>query len=156
VRPPRSKQPNPFARQPAILVHVMQGTYQRSASTAAPWTYWNKRNQSAFAELKYDLGHDWSVKGVYTFNRIQYKAKLLYADGTPDPVTGLWITGVTGLYPPTTSRTYSMPMRPAHSGCSAASMMSLLAPPMADRAGANMKASRIPSSTIPWSTGLAR
>ncbi|WP_260926228.1 TonB-dependent siderophore receptor [Novosphingobium sp. 9] len=76
-----------------------QISYKRSASTAAPWTYWNTRNQSAFAELKYNLGNDWSVKGTYTFNRIQYKSKLLYAYGYPDPDTGLGISGMTGIYP---------------------------------------------------------
>lgn len=73
--------------------------YRRSASTAAPWTYWNTRNQSAFGELRYDLGADWSVKGVYTFNDISYKAKLLYAYGYPDRETGLGLIGSSGLYP---------------------------------------------------------
>jgi outer membrane receptor for ferric coprogen and ferric-rhodotorulic acid len=90
---------NIWGALPLVYSDGSQIAYKRSASTAAPWTYWNTRNQSAFAELKYDLGHDWSVKGVYTFNRIQYKAKLLYADGTPDPEIGLGIQGVTGLYP---------------------------------------------------------
>jgi outer membrane receptor for ferric coprogen and ferric-rhodotorulic acid len=73
--------------------------YPRSASTSAPWTYWNTRNQSAFGELRYDLGGGWSVKGVYTFNHIQYKAKLLYAYGYPDRATGLGLIGSSGLYP---------------------------------------------------------
>jgi outer membrane receptor for ferric coprogen and ferric-rhodotorulic acid len=90
---------NIWGALPLVYSDGSQISYRRSASTAAPWTYWNTRNQSAFAELRYDLGEDWSVKGVYTFNRIAYKAKLLYADGTPDPVTGLGIQGVTGLYP---------------------------------------------------------
>jgi outer membrane receptor for ferric coprogen and ferric-rhodotorulic acid len=73
--------------------------YRRSASTSAPWTYWNTRNQSAFGEIRYDLGSDWSIKGVYTFNRIQYKAKLLYAYGYPDRDTGLGLEGSSGIYP---------------------------------------------------------
>lgn len=73
--------------------------YPRSASTSAPWTYWNTRNQSAFGELKYDLGHDWKLKGVYTYNRTQYDAKLLYAYPYADQTTGLGLTGFSGRYP---------------------------------------------------------
>jgi outer-membrane receptor for ferric coprogen and ferric-rhodotorulic acid len=74
-------------------------SYPRSATTAAPWTYWNTRNQSAFGELTYDLGHGWSVKGVYTWNRTQYDAKLLYAYPYADQTTGLGLTGYSGIYP---------------------------------------------------------
>jgi outer membrane receptor for ferric coprogen and ferric-rhodotorulic acid len=89
---------NIWGALPLVYADGGQIDYPRSASTAAPWTYWNTRNQSAFGELRYDLGGDWSVKGVYTFNRIQYRAKLLYADGTPDRETGLGITGSSGRY----------------------------------------------------------
>lgn len=78
-----------------------QITYERSTSTGAPWTYWNTRNQNAFAELHYDLGHDWSAKGVYTYNNIHYQAKLLYAYGYPDRDTGLGVTASSGIYPTT-------------------------------------------------------
>ncbi len=74
-------------------------SYPRSATTSAPWTYWNTRNQSAFGELKYDLGHDWKLKGVYTYNRTQYDAKLLYAYPYADQTTGLGLTGFSGRYP---------------------------------------------------------
>ena len=87
------------AALPLSYADGSQISYPRSASTSAPWTYWNTRNQSAFAELHYDLGQGWSVKGVYTFNDISYKAKLLYAYGYPDPETGLGLTGSSGLYP---------------------------------------------------------
>lgn len=74
-------------------------SFPRSASTAAPWTYWNTLNQSAFGELTYDLGHDWKAKGVYTWNRTQYQSRLLYAYPYADQTTGLGMTGFSGLYP---------------------------------------------------------
>lgn len=73
--------------------------YRRSASTAAPWTYADVVNQSAFGELAYRIGGDWSVRGVFTYNDVDSKAKRLYAGGTPDPVTGLGVTASSGLYP---------------------------------------------------------
>lgn len=73
--------------------------YARSASTAAPWTYANVLNQSAFGELAYRLGGDWSLRGVFTYNDQKTNALRLYASGTPDPDTGLGVTGASGLYP---------------------------------------------------------
>ena len=91
---------------PLSYADASQISYPRSASTAAPWTYWNTRNQNAFAEVRDDLGGDWSIKGVYTFNRIQYDAKLLYAYGYPDPATGEDVAGIAGLYPATYNQNF--------------------------------------------------
>lgn len=79
--------------------------YPRSASTSAPWTYANVVNQSAFGELIYQIGSDWSVRGVFTYNDVDSHALRLYAHGTPDPDTGLGVTGNSGLYP-TRNRQY--------------------------------------------------
>lgn len=76
-----------------------QITYPRSASTSAPWTYWNVRDQTAFGELAYGFDNGWSLKGVFTYRRFQEHAKLLYAVGYPDRDTGLGIVGTSGIYP---------------------------------------------------------
>jgi outer membrane receptor for ferric coprogen and ferric-rhodotorulic acid len=73
--------------------------YSRSASTAADWTYWNTLDQTAFAELAYDLGSGWKAKAVATYRRLSYEAKLLYAFGYPDKATGLGLGGMAGIYP---------------------------------------------------------
>jgi outer-membrane receptor for ferric coprogen and ferric-rhodotorulic acid len=86
---------------PLSNANAQQISYPVSASTAAPWTYWNTLSQSAFGELKYDLGHDWTVKGVYTHNETKYQSALLYASGYADPDTGLGVTGIAGQYPST-------------------------------------------------------
>ncbi|TGX50297.1 TonB-dependent siderophore receptor [Sphingomonas gei] len=70
-----------------------------SASTSADWTYWNVNDQSAFAEIGYQLGGGWSVKGVFTYKRFEENAKLLYAFGYPDKATGLGVEGSSGIYP---------------------------------------------------------
>jgi outer membrane receptor for ferric coprogen and ferric-rhodotorulic acid len=73
--------------------------YPRSASTSAPWTYWDIRDQTTFAELNYAFDSGWSAKGVATYRQFQEQAKLLYAYGYPDPETGLGIDGMSGIYP---------------------------------------------------------
>ncbi|QXQ07945.1 TonB-dependent siderophore receptor [Sphingosinicellaceae bacterium] len=73
--------------------------YPGSASTSAPWTYWNIRDQTAFAELAYNFDNGWAVKGIYTRRRFEEHAKLLYAFGYPDRDTGLGIVGMSGIYP---------------------------------------------------------
>lgn len=78
--------------------------YARSASTSADWTYWNIVDQNAFAELAYGFANGWSIKGVFTFKRLQERAKLLYAYGTPDATTGLGVYGMAGVYPSDTKQ----------------------------------------------------
>ncbi|RAK51431.1 TonB-dependent siderophore receptor [Phenylobacterium deserti] len=73
--------------------------YPVSASTSADWTYWNVRDQTAFGELDYRFDNGWSLKGVATYKRFEEEAKLLYAYGNPDPVTGLGVAGMSGIYP---------------------------------------------------------
>jgi outer membrane receptor for ferric coprogen and ferric-rhodotorulic acid len=70
-----------------------------SATTSADWTFWNVKDQAAFSELTYNLGAGWLVKGVATFKQFNEHAKLLYAFGNPDPVTGLGVGGMSGIYP---------------------------------------------------------
>lgn len=73
--------------------------YARSATTSAPWTYWDNTDQRAFGELAYDLGSGWQAKGVFTYVNNKQEAKLLYAFGAPNKATGLGLTGQVGLYP---------------------------------------------------------
>ncbi|WP_243652836.1 TonB-dependent siderophore receptor [Novosphingobium sp. PhB165] len=84
---------------PLIYSDGTRIAYPRSASTSAPWTYANVLSESAFGELTYRFGGDWSVRGVFTYNNTDSRAKRLYASGTPDPDTGLGIVGSAGIYP---------------------------------------------------------
>lgn len=73
--------------------------YDRSASTSADWTYWDTRDQSGFLEARYALAGGWSARASYTRRVFDENAKLLYAFGYPDPVTGLGVAGMSGRYP---------------------------------------------------------
>jgi outer membrane receptor for ferric coprogen and ferric-rhodotorulic acid len=88
----------------ALPLEYSDGTlidYPRSASTSADWTYWDTHDKSAFAELSYAIGAGWTAKATYTHKTFEENAKLLYASGNPDPVTGLGVEGQTGRYPST-------------------------------------------------------
>ncbi|CAN7504727.1 TonB-dependent siderophore receptor [Phenylobacterium sp. LjRoot225] len=73
--------------------------YPRSASTSADWTYWDVLDETFFVEASYALPHDWTAKATTTYRSIEKDAKLLYAFGNPDPVTGLGVGAMTGRYP---------------------------------------------------------
>lgn len=84
---------------PLVYADGSRIDYPRSASTTAPWTYWNNLDQTAFAELVWRLPGDWSVRGVTTYHQLDSHARLLYAYGAPDPLTGEGVTGTAGIYP---------------------------------------------------------
>lgn len=75
--------------------------YPTSASTSADWTYWQVIDEQMFGEAELRLGEDWRLKAVATYKRFEENAKLLYAYGNPDPVTGEGIFGMSGIYPST-------------------------------------------------------
>ena len=86
----------------ALPLQYTDGTlidYPVSATTGADWTYWDTKDQNAFVDLGYDLGNGWSAKATYTHKDFEENAKLLYAFGNPDPVTGLGVAGMVGKYP---------------------------------------------------------
>ncbi len=72
--------------------------YKVSATSAAPWTYWNTHDHQTFGELSYAFDNGWTVKGIYTRKSYNEDAKLLYPSGNPDPVTGLDPTTGNGIY----------------------------------------------------------
>jgi outer membrane receptor for ferric coprogen and ferric-rhodotorulic acid len=78
--------------------------FPRSASTSADWTYWHTQDQTAFGEARYRFDSGWQLRGVATYQRFEEKAKLLYAFGYPEPVTGLGVQGMSGIYPSTYDR----------------------------------------------------
>lgn len=73
--------------------------YPASASTSADWTYWNVLDQTAFAEANFALPKAWNLKTTATYRSFDEHAKLLYAYDNPDPVTGLGVAGMSGIYP---------------------------------------------------------
>jgi outer membrane receptor for ferric coprogen and ferric-rhodotorulic acid len=71
--------------------------YAVSATSSAPWTYWNTHDHETFGELSYGFDNGWTIKGIYTRKSYNEDAKLLYPYGSPEEDTGLQEDG-TGLY----------------------------------------------------------
>lgn len=90
---------NNWGALPLVWSDGTQIDYDVSATTAAPWTYWDTHNRIAFAELSYEFDSGWTIKGVFTHRDYDDNAKLLYAYGNPDKTTGLGVGGMSGKYP---------------------------------------------------------
>lgn len=90
---------NNWGALPLVYSDGSRIDYPTSASTAADWTYWDVKDQTAFAELAWNFDNGWQVKTIGTFKRFQENAKLLYAYGNPDKDTGLGVFGMAGVYP---------------------------------------------------------
>jgi outer-membrane receptor for ferric coprogen and ferric-rhodotorulic acid len=92
---------NIWGALPLVFSDGSRIPYKRSASTAQPWTYWDNRDQTAFGELAWKVGGDWTLRGVFTYHDLQSNARVLYASGGdvgPDPVTGEGIQGYSSLF----------------------------------------------------------
>lgn len=90
---------NNWGALPLVYSDGSRIDYPTSASTAADWTYWDVKDQTAFAELAWNFDNGWQFKTIGTFKRFQENAKLLYAYGNPDKDTGLGVFGMSGVYP---------------------------------------------------------
>lgn len=63
--------------------------WDRSKSTAQPWTTWTTENQNFFATLSHDFGGGWSLTGNYNRLRNSQFTEILYLFGAVDRTTGL-------------------------------------------------------------------
>jgi outer membrane receptor for ferric coprogen and ferric-rhodotorulic acid len=92
---------NIWGALPLVFSDGTRIPYKRSASTAQPWTYWDNIDQTAFGELAWKLGGDWTLRGVATYHDLKSNARVLYASGGdfgPDPVTGQGVIGYSALF----------------------------------------------------------
>ena len=69
--------------------------WNRNASTAQDWTFWNTQNNNAFVEYSYALSSDWQVKATYNYQRLEEDDLLFfaYASHGLDPQTHAGLTG---------------------------------------------------------------
>lgn len=63
--------------------------WDRSKSTAQPWTTWTTVNQNFFVTLAHDFGGGWSLTGNYNRFRNTQFTRILYLYGNVDRPTGL-------------------------------------------------------------------
>lgn len=80
---------NTWGSFPMFYSDGTRTAWSRSVTTAADWTFWNRRTQSVFAELKHDFDNGWSLRSTLTHRWKDGEYKLLYFGGFPDRATGL-------------------------------------------------------------------
>ncbi|HJU39070.1 MAG TPA: TonB-dependent siderophore receptor [Tahibacter sp.] len=79
---------NTWGSFPLFLADGTWADWPRSVTTATDWSFWNRRTDTVFAELRHDLGNDWSLRGTANWRRYEEDVALFYVFGYPDPVTG--------------------------------------------------------------------
>jgi outer-membrane receptor for ferric coprogen and ferric-rhodotorulic acid len=82
---PRS---NTWGSFPLFLADGTPANWPRSVTTSTDWAFWDRTKQTAFSELRYAFGNDWSLRASLTWRRFKEDDALFYVYGFPDPQTG--------------------------------------------------------------------
>ncbi|MFT4198834.1 MAG: TonB-dependent siderophore receptor [Pseudoxanthomonas sp.] len=61
------------------LTDGSQISWDRSATTAQDWTYWNTQRENAFVEYTYRFNDDWQLKATYNYQRFEEDDLLFFA-----------------------------------------------------------------------------
>lgn len=89
---------NMWGSLPLLNSNGSKRSYDRSASSAPAWTYWDTINNITFAELQHALNQQWTLKAQLTRKEINADSRLFYVSGSPDQVTGTGLFGTAGMY----------------------------------------------------------
>lgn len=60
-----------------------------SVTTAADWSFWNRKFETAFGELRYRFDGGWTLRSALSWRRYNESNQLFYVYGYPDPQTGV-------------------------------------------------------------------
>lgn len=82
---PRS---NTWGSFPLFLGDGTQAEWPRSVTTATDWSYWNRRKETVFGELRHTFANGWALRSTLSWRQYQEDLALFYVFGYPDPVTG--------------------------------------------------------------------
>lgn len=82
---PRS---NTWGSFPLFLADGTLANWPRSVTTATDWSYWNRRTDTLFGELRHTFDNDWMLHASANWRRYREDDELFYVYGFPDPVTG--------------------------------------------------------------------
>jgi outer membrane receptor for ferric coprogen and ferric-rhodotorulic acid len=81
-------QSNTWGSFPLFLSDGREANWPRSVTTATDWSFWNRRRQAAFGELRQAFGDGWMLRSSLTWRRYNEDLALFYMYGFPDPDTG--------------------------------------------------------------------
>jgi outer-membrane receptor for ferric coprogen and ferric-rhodotorulic acid len=79
---------NTWGSFPLFLGDGSPADWPRSVSTATDWSFWDRRTENAFAQLRHDFGNGWRLDAAAGWRRYREDMALFYVFGYPDPVTG--------------------------------------------------------------------
>ncbi|MET0229885.1 MAG: TonB-dependent siderophore receptor [Rhodanobacteraceae bacterium] len=79
---------NTWGSFPLFLADGTLADWPRSVTTATDWTFWNRRTENAFAELRQSFDNGWALSSTLSWRRYREDVALFYMYGFPDPATG--------------------------------------------------------------------
>lgn len=85
----------------ALALYYTDGTatnWERSANTAATWSYWDITKTELFATLSHQFENDWKINIAGTSKKTKLNSELLYIYGTPTVSTNEGLTGYAAKY----------------------------------------------------------
>ena len=83
---------------PLLYADGSKRAYQRSASSAPDWSYWDTTNNITFAELQHAFTNDWALKAQLTRKEVNAKSRIFYMYGNEDVATGTGLAASAGEY----------------------------------------------------------
>ncbi len=79
---------NTWGSFPLFLADGKAAKWPTSVSTAADWTFWNRKTTTLFGELNQKFDNGWSLRTSLSQRTYKEDLTLFYVFGYPDPVTG--------------------------------------------------------------------
>lgn len=79
---------NTWGSFPLYLGDGTFADWSRSVTTAPDWAFWQRRTESATAELRHVFDNGWSLRSSLTWREFNEDVALFYVYGFPDPDTG--------------------------------------------------------------------
>lgn len=79
---------NTWGSFPLFLADGTLADWPRSVTTATDWSFWNRRTEDVFGELRHEFDNGWQLRATANWRRYNEDEALFYVSGYPDPVTG--------------------------------------------------------------------
>lgn len=80
---------NTWGSFPLYLGDGTFANWSRNVTTSTDWAFWNRRTESAVAELRHEFANGWSLRSSLIWREFNENLALFYVYGFPDPDTGL-------------------------------------------------------------------
>ncbi|MFT4045767.1 MAG: TonB-dependent siderophore receptor [Solimonas sp.] len=82
-------QGNTWGSFPLYFSDGTQTNWPTSVTTATDWSFWNRKYETAFGELRYQFDGGWALRSTLSWRRYNESNELFYVYGFPDPETGI-------------------------------------------------------------------